>query len=96
MLVAVQDIYPADALVDAKVALISQTNMIDYVQEILSTARGADAAMPEGLAQRREEVVATLERLQEEAGPLIEVVGDDDLINDLIDNKLFTMAHLGA
>lgn len=55
-------LYDDASIQDAKVALLAQTNMVDYAADVWRAARGTEP--PAEFAAKREEVVAKLKSLQ--------------------------------
>lgn len=85
-------IYSQEDIMKAKLDLISNTNMVDYAIDIHKELYGTDP--PQELVQRREMVLMGMEALQEDAGPLLQILNNDDLMAELMSNGKFTMDYL--
>lgn len=71
--------------------IVNKTNMIDYTMDIRTRLEMGDK-MPEELAQRKQEVLATLIELQQEVEPITkatELLKDSDVVKD---SKAFVAA----
>eukprot|EP00171_Calliarthron_tuberculosum_P019228 IDg19228t1 len=67
-------IYKQEEIMKAKLELISNTNMVDYAIEIHTDLYGTEP--PKDLVNRREMVLMGMDALQEDAGPLLQLLND--------------------
>lgn len=86
-------VYPVDELMKAKLDLLYPTNMVDFAMDIWQKLQNTDD-VPEAMAQRRQEVLARLQKLEVETAPLREVLDDAPLVEHLRAEKAFTLAAL--
>lgn len=89
---SMQGVYKQSDLMQAKLDLISNTNMVDYAVEIHNELHGTEA--PEELLKRRDMVLNAMQMLQEDASPLLSILGDEKLMAELTESGSFTMDHL--
>ena len=59
---AARGAYDADSVADAKIALLAETNMVDYAADVWRAAKGTEP--PAEVTARRGAVVAELQTLQ--------------------------------
>eukprot|EP00667_Euglena_gracilis_P011898 EG_transcript_12177 len=71
-----KELWPVAQLTDAKLALLAQTNMIDYYAEIYRGAKGEDIS-PE-MKEKRPVVVDNLRKLQNEIRGFLEVFSGEE------------------
>ena len=57
-------VYPEGEILEAKIELLSKTNMIDFAADIYKSLHGAKEA-PAEMTKRREEVISNLQELQQ-------------------------------
>lgn len=74
-------IYSNDDIMKAKLDLLSNTGMVDYAIETHVDLFNTDP--PEELVTRRDKVIMALQALQEDASPLLSIIGDDALMAEL-------------
>lgn len=84
----------ADVLA-AKLELLSHTNMLDYALEIHAELHGDDVPPPPEILERREQVLVVLQALQDAAGPVLQLLDDQNLYAQLQQSGKFTLEHLG-
>lgn len=85
-------VYKKEDIMQAKLELLSNTNMVDYAIDIHQELHGSDP--PEELVVRRDQVLMVLQALQVQAGPLLKVMGDNELMNNLTESGSFNMDYL--
>jgi len=73
-----RDFYDQTDLQKAKLDLLSKTNMVDFAIEIHASLY-PDDPNPQALINKRVEVVAKLKRNKTEAGPILDILGDEDV-----------------
>eukprot|EP00008_Paramoeba_atlantica_P006530 CAMPEP_0201475208 /NCGR_PEP_ID=MMETSP0151_2-20130828/659_1 /ASSEMBLY_ACC=CAM_ASM_000257 /TAXON_ID=200890 /ORGANISM="Paramoeba atlantica, Strain 621/1 / CCAP 1560/9" /LENGTH=439 /DNA_ID=CAMNT_0047855241 /DNA_START=103 /DNA_END=1422 /DNA_ORIENTATION=- len=66
------EIHPRKEILNAKLELLSKTNMVDFAMEIWAEVHGEEP--PEEMLKRREEVISNLMAIQEQCGPLLHLV----------------------
>jgi|UniRef100_A0A7S4GIM1 translation initiation factor 3 subunit E len=92
-----REIWPAGQLTDAKLALLSKTNMIDYYAEIYKNAKGQD--IPQEMKDKRLTVVESLRKLQNEIRVFLEYFSGEEggqRLHMLKSEGNFNLAHLEA
>lgn len=87
-----EGVYNPDDVMKAKLDLLSNTGMVDYAIETHGELFGTDA--PEELVLRRDKVIMALQALQEDASPLLSIIGDDELMAELSASGSFNLEHL--
>lgn len=75
-------VYNETEILKAKLDILSKTNMIDYVIDIRKLLY-SDDDVPEDLKQRRFHVVAQLQELQQEVKPILEIMGDEEVMKNM-------------
>ncbi|KAJ8948851.1 hypothetical protein NQ318_013503 [Aromia moschata] len=75
-------IYNETELLKAKLDILSKTNMIDYAIDIRKQLY-PDEEVPEDLKQRRIHIVAQLQELQQEVEPILQIMGDDEVMKNM-------------
>lgn len=88
-----EGVYKREDLLQAKLHVISNTSMIDYAIDIHRELHGVSDP-PKELVDRREQVLAVLQALQDVAGPILQVIGNEELFNELRASNKFTLEHL--
>ncbi|KNC53291.1 eukaryotic translation initiation factor 3 subunit E [Thecamonas trahens ATCC 50062] len=74
---------------EVRLEIIAKTNMVDYAVSV-HEALHPGAAAPEELVASREKVVAELKALKEAAGPLLEVLGDEEALKAMEENGRYS------
>lgn len=75
-------VYNETEILKAKLDILSKTNMVDYVIDIRKLLY-PDEDVPEDLKQRRFHVVAQLQELQQEVKPILEIMGDEEVMKNM-------------
>lgn len=88
-----KNIYSEADLLKAKLVLLDKTNMVDFAMDIYMKLHNVETAPPDMKAQR-DAVVQRLKQLQSEAGPMLAVVENRELVQRLRQDKTFTLHHL--
>jgi translation initiation factor 3 subunit E len=90
-------LYPEEEILDAKLALLGGTNMVDYAMAIHGSLHGTDD-VPEDMVSRRAEVVDRLVALQQTgpaaALPLYAFLQDPQLVQLLRPDKEYNVHML--
>lgn len=76
-----KQIYPQDDIKRAKLDLLAETNMVDFIKDIQSTIGGV--SNEKELEARKSAVLARMTELQNEAAPLIELANKADTMKAL-------------
>eukprot|EP00180_Rhodochaete_pulchella_P000710 Plantae.Rhodophyta-Rhodochaete_pulchella.ctg15366.p1 GENE.Plantae.Rhodophyta-Rhodochaete_pulchella.ctg15366~~Plantae.Rhodophyta-Rhodochaete_pulchella.ctg15366.p1 ORF type:complete len:473 (-),score=92.34 Plantae.Rhodophyta-Rhodochaete_pulchella.ctg15366:1053-2420(-) len=85
-------LYDERDLLQARLDLLSQTNMLDSAMETFQILHDQDA--PAEMVERREKVLLVLTTLTDDCSPIIEVLKDEELTTTLKENKTFTQKYL--
>lgn len=88
----VEGSYNKEDVVKAKIELLSNTGMVDYAMETYVDLYGTDA--PAELETRRDQVILVLHALEEQASPLLSIIRDDELMQELTETNSFNMEYL--
>lgn len=87
-------VYDLKQVQQAKYDLLQDTNMLDSAIEYYQQTHDGEAVPPQ-LEESREKVILSMRYLEEQAGPLLKVVHDDELMQKLLENDNFNMENLG-
>ncbi|KAJ1962542.1 eukaryotic translation initiation factor 3 subunit E, partial [Dispira parvispora] len=79
---SLKELYAEEDLLQAKYDLLSKTSMVDYTKELYKQIHHIETD-PEEFSERRENVLAALEKMQAEAAKVTEVIENPDVINAL-------------
>ncbi|KAK9674685.1 eukaryotic translation initiation factor 3 subunit E [Basidiobolus ranarum] len=90
---SLKEIYPEEDILQAKYDLLSKTNMIDTAAELFKQIHHVEEA-PTEFTDKRKNVIDTLEGLQSEAGKVLEVIENPDVISALRQDKLQNLQFL--
>eukprot|EP00735_Rhodelphis_limneticus_P001002 TRINITY_DN11547_c0_g1::TRINITY_DN11547_c0_g1_i1::g.22095::m.22095 TRINITY_DN11547_c0_g1::TRINITY_DN11547_c0_g1_i1::g.22095 ORF type:complete len:449 (+),score=133.34,sp/B5DGH9/EIF3E_SALSA/56.51/3e-170,eIF3_N/PF09440.5/5.3e-38,eIF3_N/PF09440.5/7.4e+03,PCI/PF01399.22/37,PCI/PF01399.22/8.9e+03,PCI/PF01399.22/4.3e-17,PCI_Csn8/PF10075.4/0.034 TRINITY_DN11547_c0_g1_i1:44-1348(+) len=88
-----KEIYPVEDVLRVKIDLLSKTNMLDFAMEIYRTLHKTEE-VPQTLKERREQVVHQLKELQAQCGPLLRLLEDSALVEQLRKDKQWTAQTL--
>lgn len=83
----------AREITKAKYELLKKTNMTDYVANLYCEINGLDER-PAEYAERREKVLAQLEQYEEETSKIRELLGREDVVNNLRSDKVANLEFL--
>eukprot|EP00163_Fabomonas_tropica_P021056 TRINITY_DN3700_c0_g1_i1.p1 TRINITY_DN3700_c0_g1~~TRINITY_DN3700_c0_g1_i1.p1 ORF type:complete len:507 (-),score=174.92 TRINITY_DN3700_c0_g1_i1:466-1947(-) len=89
----IKGIYEPGQVMEGKIQLLAETNMVDFAMDIYKKLHNTDDA-PANLADRREQVVVKLKELQTECAPILAVLEQTELVKELRTSKLFTAQNL--
>eukprot|EP00042_Codosiga_hollandica_P046571 m.491424 g.491424 ORF g.491424 m.491424 type:complete len:460 (-) comp57261_c0_seq1:186-1565(-) len=67
-------------VLEAKLHLLTQTNMVDYAMDIYEKLHPESTTKPENLVEKRTRVVSRLKVLQEESKPMVEFLQSDEVL----------------
>ncbi|KAK9723046.1 eukaryotic translation initiation factor 3 subunit E [Basidiobolus ranarum] len=90
---SLKEIYPEEDILQAKYDLLSKTNMIDTAAELYKQIHHVEDA-PTEFTDKRKNVIDTLEGLQSEAGKVLEVIENPDVISALRQDKFQNLQFL--
>jgi translation initiation factor 3 subunit E len=76
---SMKEIYNDNDLLEGKLQLLYNTNMVDYAREVYTKIHGEDDGGPDDLLEKRSQVVAQLKRYQEETAPILEIFLQQDV-----------------
>jgi hypothetical protein len=88
-----EDMYPAMDLVQAKYDLLKPTNMTDYTGNLWKEIHDSDD-IPAEFAEKRQQVLATLRKLEEESQKVISVLEDPEVVSALRQDKTQNLQFL--
>jgi len=89
-------IYTREGILEAKIALLNKTNMVDFQMDIFKDLHQTDK-VPAEMEQRREVVVKQIEQFKSEERPaILRFLKDRDLVNQLKEEKTFNLEKLQA
>ncbi|KAK9707634.1 eIF3 subunit 6 N terminal domain [Popillia japonica] len=77
-----KEIYDEQELLKAKLDILSKTNMVDYAIDIRKQLYPKED-VPEELKERRVHVVTQLQELQHEVEPILQLMGDDEVMKNM-------------
>ena len=86
-------VYPESEILEAKIELLSKTNMIDFAADIYKSLHNAKEA-PAEMTQRREEVIANLTDLQQKAEKIVAFLSNPALVKQLRSDKQYNLTLL--
>merc|ERR1712137_214816 len=93
-----QQIYPEKELLKGKLEALSKTNMVDFQMDIYKKLHDLPEDATDGeleqMEARKASVVAELERLSEEAAPILRIVNNESLVQALRKDKMSSVGHL--
>ncbi|RKU43085.1 eukaryotic translation initiation factor 3 subunit E [Coniochaeta pulveracea] len=91
----VKDQEKAHEITRAKYELLKKTNMTDYVANLYCELNNLDESQkPAEYAERREKVLAQLEKYEEETSKIRELLGREDVVNNLRSDKVANLEFL--
>ncbi|KAI8851172.1 eIF3 subunit 6 N terminal domain-containing protein [Chytridium lagenaria] len=90
-----KDIYNMDDLLNAKFELLSQTNMIDFANQVYKQIHSDDEEqnLPD-FEQKRNRVLQEYEQLQENSSSIMSIITDPNVIQQLKQDKLANVQFL--
>ena len=86
-------VYPENEVLEAKIALLNKTNMLDFAADIYKSLHNK-SDVPAAMQQRREEVIANLTELSVKAEKVVNFLSDPTLVKQLRSDKAFNLAFL--
>jgi len=89
-------IYTHEGILEAKIALLNKTNMVDFQMDIYKELHQTDK-VPAEMDQRRETVVNQIRQYKSEEKPtILRFLKDKELVHQLKEEKNFTLEKLKA
>lgn len=88
-------IYDEGDIMKAKLALLQNTNMVDFAMDIHKSLYDG-AAPPQSMKERRAEVVARLRRLQQEVDPIMKCLENPNVVRNFRQDKTFNLQARGG
>ncbi|RUS32909.1 eukaryotic translation initiation factor 3 subunit E [Jimgerdemannia flammicorona] len=88
-----KEVYAFEDLIKAKYDLLSKTNMVDFVTQLYQQIHDTED-IPQEFAVKRENVLAQLEVLQEQAQKVMDVIENPEVIAALRQDKLQNLQFL--
>jgi translation initiation factor 3 subunit E len=85
--------YPAKELMQAKYDLLKPTNMTDYTANLWKEIHDSDE-IPVEFTQKREHVLATLQKLEEDSQKVLGVLEDQEVVSALRQDKTQNLQYL--
>jgi translation initiation factor 3 subunit E len=85
--------YPSKDLTQAKYDLLRPTNMTDYTANLWKEIHDSDD-VPTEFAQKREQVLETLQKLEEDSQKVLSVLEDQEVVAALRQDKLQNLQYL--
>lgn len=88
-----QQVYPEAEILEAKIQLLQQTNMLDFAADIYMTLHNKQD-VPEDMKARRAEVIENLQNLQVAAEKVVNFLSDPALVKQLRSDKAYNLQFL--
>jgi translation initiation factor 3 subunit E len=83
-------IYDEGDIMKAKLALLRNTNMVDFAMDIHKSLYEG-SPVPPGMKERRAEVVGRLRQLQQDVDPIIKCLENPSVVRNFRQDKTFNM-----
>ena len=83
-------IYNATDIMQAKLALLKTTNMVDFAMDIQKALTGSEE-VPQEMRERRSAVVARLRQLQQDVDPIIKCLENPNVVRNFRQDKAFNL-----
>jgi translation initiation factor 3 subunit E len=88
-----RQLYADEQILEAKIRLLSATNMVDYAMDIHKSLHATED-VPADMVARRSEVVARLRTLEEAAAPLVAFLSNQQTVQELRPDKQYNIHML--
>jgi translation initiation factor 3 subunit E len=88
-----EDMYPEKELTQSKYDLLKPTNMTDYTANLWKELHDSDD-VPAEFTQKREHVLATLQKLEEDSQKILSVLEDQEVVAALRQDKTQNLQYL--
>ena len=88
-----EDMYPAKDLMQAKYDLLKPTYMTDYTANLWKEIHDSDE-IPAEFTEKRQHVLTTLQKLEEESQKILSVLEDQEVISALRQDKTQNLQYL--
>ncbi|KAI8807175.1 eIF3 subunit 6 N terminal domain-containing protein [Cladochytrium replicatum] len=89
-----QEIYNQSTILNAKYDLLKSTNMVDFANQVWQAINNTDSKNAPGYEQKRTEVLAHLEQLEEETSEIMAMIQDPAVIQQLKQDKAANIQFL--
>ena len=86
-------IYDATDIMQAKLALLKTTNMVDFAMDIHKALTGSEE-VPQEMKEHRSTVVARLRQLQHDVDPIIKCLENPNVVRNFRQDKAFNLQVL--
>jgi translation initiation factor 3 subunit E len=83
-------IYDANDIMQAKLALLKDTNMVDFAMDIHKALTGSED-VPQEMKEHRSKVVARLRQLQRDVDPIIKCLENPNVVRNFRQDKAFNL-----
>jgi translation initiation factor 3 subunit E len=88
-----EDMYPEKELTQSKYDLLKPTNMTDYTANLWKELHDSDD-VPAEFTQKREQVLTTLQKLEEDSQKVLSVLEDQEVVAALRQDKTQNLQYL--
>ncbi|GAB2210130.1 hypothetical protein Drorol1_Dr00015388 [Drosera rotundifolia] len=88
-----RELYSEEELLQAKIELLNDTNMVDYAMDIHKSLYHTED-VPQEMVERRAEVLARLKALDESALPLVTFLQNPNAFQELRADKMYNLQML--
>jgi len=89
----VKAMHPEGEILNAKIQLLQKTNMVDFAMDIYKNLHNTEE-VPQAMMERRTEVVKKLKACQESALPMVQFLGNGNLVKQLRQDRQQNLAFL--
>ncbi|KAK3269113.1 Eukaryotic translation initiation factor 3 subunit E [Cymbomonas tetramitiformis] len=89
----VKAVYPEREILEAKIELLGKTNMVDFAMDIYKNLN-PESEVPEGMAQKKQQVMEKLKKYQEIAAPLVHFLSSPDHVKQLQSDRAYNLQLL--
>lgn len=83
-------IYDAADIMKAKLALLKNTNMVDFAMDIYKALNDTEE-VPQTMKEHRSQVVARLRQLQHDVDPIIKCLENPNVVRNFRQDKAFNL-----
>jgi len=88
-----RQLYDDNHILKAKIGLLNNTNMVDYIMDIHKTLYQTED-VPQDMVERRADVVARLKSLEDAAAPLVAFLQNPAAVQELRADKHYNLQML--
>jgi len=86
------ELYPTEEMLQAKIDLLSKTNMVDYAGDVYKELHKKD--LPEEMEAKKSDLINKLEEVETNCQKMIDLKKDEKKLNELKENHLFNAVYL--